>query len=166
MRSRIPEGKSADPCGFWLGIFMICMAEAEPIRRGCISMPPPVESSMDIPHLTITRSFPLECTMGILRPHRCCWWSSAGSYCLRSIFPLSIDRFPAGYAASMKEAAALPEAASPAKEPISEAAAPKAEEKQADDALPDSARPSTPKSKKRKKERCVLAPLWVLLSHA
>ncbi len=54
----------------------------------------------------------------------------------------------------MKEAAALPEAASPAKEPISEIAVPKAEEKQgADEALPDSARASTPKSKKRKKER-------------
>ncbi len=54
----------------------------------------------------------------------------------------------------MTKAAALPEAAIPAKEPVSEAAAPKAEEKRADAALPDSAHGSSPKTKKRKKERC------------
>lgn len=66
---------------------------------------------------------------------------------------VSADASPAGYAASMSKAAALPEAASPTYEPESEAAAPKAEEKQADAALPNSAQGSTPKSKKRKKER-------------
>ena len=66
---------------------------------------------------------------------------------------VSADGLPAGYAASMSKAAALPEAARPAKEPDSEPAAPKAEAKQADAALPDSARGSAPKSKKRKKER-------------
>ena len=58
----------------------------------------------------------------------------------------------------MSKAAALPEAASPPKEPALEAAAPKAEAKQADEAVPDSARSSHPKSKKRKKERWALAP--------
>ncbi len=62
----------------------------------------------------------------------------------------------------MTKAAALPEAASPAKEPIQEAATPKAELKEADEAMPDSARGSIPKSKKRKKERWALR--WLLLT--